>query len=86
MKYFVFETQETEGGTAASLTSVEPDRAHGLQKHYLNMAAAAVSEIKYHGSIIISADHSFIRHEIADREEPETITEGGENDGLDTGI
>lgn len=85
MKYFVFETQET-GGAAASLTSVENDKAHALQKHFLNMAAAAVSSVEHHGSIIISADHSFIRHEIADREEPETITEGGENNGLNTSI
>lgn len=86
MKYFVFETQETEAGQAAQIASVENDKAHALQKHFLNMAAASVSDVKYHGSIVVSADHSFFRHEIADREEPETITEGGENNGLNTSI
>ena len=81
MKYFVFETQATEGGQAAQIPSVENDKAHALQKHYLNMASASISNVKYHGSIVVSADHSFVRHEIADRDEPveETpTTEGGE--------
>lgn len=80
MKYFVFETQETEAGVAASLTSVENDKAHAMQKHFLNMAAASVSDVKYHGSIVIAADHSFIRHEIADREEPEVQTQQEEGE------
>ena len=69
--YYVMETQDNGGGSAANIVTVAPSLPVALQAFHTIMASASVSSVLRHGAIIVSSDYSYIHSELAYRIPPE---------------
>lgn len=68
MKYFVYETQGNSDGSCATLHAVCPNKRKACQEFHRIMEFASDSDVLYRGAVIVAADHSYFRHELAERE------------------
>ena len=76
MIFYVIELQTTE--TGAAIVSVFNDQATAEQAYHTVLAAAAVSEVKKHGAMLVNEDLFVIKKEIYSHIEPEPQPEPNE--------
>ena len=63
MNYIVMEYQTTDADVTSVLTSVHTTREAAAQKYHMILSAAAVSGLKYHGALLMSAFGDVLKYE-----------------------
>ena len=72
MNYIVMEYQTTDADVTSVLTNVYSTREEAEQKYHMILAAAAVSGLKCHGALLMSAFGEVTKYEHYPEVQPET--------------
>lgn len=72
MNYIVIEYQTTDADTTSVITTVHTTREEAEQKYHMVLSAAAVSGLKYHGALLMSAYGEVLKYEHYPEVQPAT--------------
>ena len=72
MNYIVMEHQTTDADATSVITTVHSTREEAEQKYHLILSAAAVSGLKCHGALLMSAFGEVLKYEHYPELMPET--------------
>lgn len=64
MKYIVLEIQTEESGKVSTLVTAHDTEPKALQKYHTVLAAAAVSNVKYHSAVLLDDQGNWLRSEM----------------------
>jgi hypothetical protein len=61
MHYIVLEIQESADGSVASLINAYATEREALAKYYQILSAAAISDLKKHGAVLLTDEGTYLR-------------------------